>query len=152
MYQVSNRRDTHSGYYVTVVHRCSRRFQVVSWPNLTLLHTQTGYTLKPPNRDTGLRHGWVRRGRLSMISTAGTSYQATIYIVSQIKINRIKGAPTMCSDAGLDIGYVPAGPDAFFRWSGQFGPQQRRASRFFFFFLPFIFEKCYEGGSWIILL
>ena len=25
---------------------------------------------------------------------------------------------------GLDIGYVPAGPDAFFRWSGQFGPQQ----------------------------
>ena len=26
--------------------------------------------------------------------------------------------------AGLDIGYVPAGPDAFFRWSGQFGPQQ----------------------------
>ena len=27
-------------------------------------------------------------------------------------------------DPGLDIGYVPAGPDAFFRWSGQFGPQQ----------------------------
>ena len=26
--------------------------------------------------------------------------------------------------AGLDIGYVPAGPDAFLRWSGQFGPQQ----------------------------
>ena len=26
--------------------------------------------------------------------------------------------------AGLDIGYVPAAPDAFFRWSGQFGPQQ----------------------------
>ena len=25
---------------------------------------------------------------------------------------------------GLDIGYVPAGPDAFFRLSGQFGPQQ----------------------------
>ena len=25
---------------------------------------------------------------------------------------------------GLDIGYVPAGPDAFLRWSGQFGPQQ----------------------------
>ena len=32
---------------------------------------------------------------------------------------------------GLDIGYVPAGPDAFFRWSG----------------LPFIFEKFHEGGS-----
>ena len=29
----------------------------------------------------------------------------------------------LCSP-GLDIGYVPAGPDAFFRWSGQFGPQQ----------------------------
>ena len=26
--------------------------------------------------------------------------------------------------AGLDIGYVPAGPGAFCRWSGQFGPQQ----------------------------
>ena len=26
--------------------------------------------------------------------------------------------------AGLDIGYVPAGPHAFFRSSGQFGPQQ----------------------------
>ena len=26
--------------------------------------------------------------------------------------------------AGLDIGYVPAGPRAFFRLSGQFGPQQ----------------------------
>ena len=26
--------------------------------------------------------------------------------------------------AGLDIGYVPAGPDALFRWSGYFGPQQ----------------------------
>ena len=25
---------------------------------------------------------------------------------------------------GLDIGYVPAVPDAFFRSSGQFGPQQ----------------------------
>ena len=25
--------------------------------------------------------------------------------------------------AGLDIGYVPAGPHAFFRSSGQFGPQ-----------------------------
>ena len=25
---------------------------------------------------------------------------------------------------GLDIGYVPAGPHAFFRSSGQFGPQQ----------------------------
>ena len=33
--------------------------------------------------------------------------------------------PEPChSDPGLDIGYVPAGPDAFFRWSGQFGPQQ----------------------------
>ena len=36
--------------------------------------------------------------------------------------------------SGLDIGYVPAGPDAFFRWSGQFGPQQ-----FFFFFFFFFF-------------
>ena len=26
--------------------------------------------------------------------------------------------------AGLDIGYVPAVPHAFFRLSGQFGPQQ----------------------------
>ena len=51
--------------------------------------------------------------------------------------------------SGLDIGYVPAGPDAFFRWSGQFGPQQ-----LIFYWpagpgdlgLPFIFEKCYEGG------
>ena len=62
------------------------------------------------------------------------------------------------SIAGLDIGYVPAGPDAFFR----VGPVRattiaRRASSFFSFFfscffffflgLPFIFEKCYEGGS-----
>ena len=59
---------------------------------------------------------------------------------------------------GLDIGYVPAGPDAFFRWSGQFGPQQLIfywpagpvdffLIFFFFLGLPFIFEKCYEGGS-----
>ena len=27
-------------------------------------------------------------------------------------------------ETGLDIGYVPAGPHAFFRSSGQFGPQQ----------------------------
>ena len=26
--------------------------------------------------------------------------------------------------SGLDIGYVPAGPRAFLRLSGQFGPQQ----------------------------
>ena len=32
------------------LNRCSRRFQVVSWPNLTVLHTQTGYTLKPCTR------------------------------------------------------------------------------------------------------
>ena len=56
---------------------------------------------------------------------------------------------------GLDIGYVPAGPDAFFRWSGQFGPPQLifywpagpvDFILFFFFFLfflglPLIFEK-----------
>ena len=52
--------------------------------------------------------------------------------------------------AGLDIGYVPAGPDAFFRWSGQFGPQQLifywpagPLDFFFIFFflgLPFIFD------------
>ena len=30
---------------------------------------------------------------------------------------------TVTTITGLDIGYVPAGPDAFFRWSGQFaGP------------------------------
>ena len=28
------------------------------------------------------------------------------------------------SSAGLDIGYVPAGPHAFLRLSGQFGPPQ----------------------------
>ena len=43
--------------------------------------------------------------------------------------------------AGFDIGYVPAGPDAFFRWSGQFGPQQLifywPADFFFFFFFFF---------------
>ena len=69
--QVSNRRDTHSGYYVTVVHRvhrlqppsmmqtqfaytlnrCSRRFQVVSWPIMTLFQTQTIGKLKPWHRD-----------------------------------------------------------------------------------------------------
>ena len=44
---------------------------------------------------------------------------------------------------GLDIGYVPAGPDAFFRWSGQFGPQQlifywpAGPVDFFFFFFFF---------------
>ena len=30
----------------------------------------------------------------------------------------------MVEYTGLDIGYVPAGPHAFFRSSGQFGPQQ----------------------------
>ena len=39
--------------------------------------------------------------------------------------------------AGLDIGYVPAGPDAFFRWSGQFGPQQLIFGPVFFFFFFF---------------
>ena len=32
--------------------------------------------------------------------------------------------PVGCMLTGLDIGYVPAGPRAFFRQSGQFGPQQ----------------------------
>ena len=51
--------------------------------------------------------------------------------------------------AGLDIGYVPAGPDAFFRWSGQFGPQQLIFYwpagpvdfflNFYFFYFYFIF-------------
>ena len=38
--------------------------------------------------------------------------------------------------SGLDIGYVPAGPHAFLRLSGQFGPLQLIpvASGFFFFF------------------
>ena len=46
--------------------------------------------------------------------------------------------PIIYVNAGLDIGYVPAGPDAFFRWSGQFGPQQLIfdffSNIFFFFF------------------
>ena len=46
-------------------------------------------------------------------------------------------------ESGLDIGYVPAGLDAFFRWSGQSGPQQfilwwpvgpEAIDLFFFFF------------------
>ena len=40
-------------------------------------------------------------------------------------------------DAGLDIGYVPAGPHAFLRLSGQFGPPQfifHWPEHFFFFF------------------
>ena len=46
--------------------------------------------------------------------------------------------------SGLDIGYVPAGPDAFFRWSGQFGPQQLifywpAGPVDFYFFIFFIF-------------
>ena len=40
---------------VNTLNRCSRRFQVVSWPNLTLLHTQTGYTLKPWHRDAAAK-------------------------------------------------------------------------------------------------
>ena len=45
---------------------------------------------------------------------------------------------------GLDIGYVPAGPDAFFRWSGQFGPQQLifywpAGPVFYFYFFIIIF-------------
>ena len=38
----------------------------------------------------------------------------------------VRNCPTtyQTGSPGLDIGYVPAGPDAFFRWSGQFGPQQ----------------------------
>ena len=49
------------------------------------------------------------------------------------------------NSAGLDIGYVPARPDAFFRWSGQFGPQQLNLYwpagpvDFFFFFFFFFF-------------
>ena len=52
------------------------------------------------------------------------------------------GNCTKSLKAGLDIGYVPAGSDAFFRSSGQFGPQQLNLcwpagpvafDRFFFF-------------------
>ena len=57
------------------------------------------------------------------------------------RVGRDRGVP-----AGLDIGYVPAGPDAFFRWSGQFGPQQLIFSWpagpvdfFFYFFFLFFF-------------
>ena len=44
--------------------------------------------------------------------------------ISMLKtlLERVSGA--FVELPGLDIGYVPAGPDAFFRWSGQFGPQQ----------------------------
>ena len=70
--------------------------------------------------------------------------------------------------AGLDIGYVPAGPHAFLRLSGQFGPPQFMFHFFFFFFLvlrmPPLFllgigktrkatlirtYTCFWGGQWI---
>ena len=38
---------TQTGY---TLKPCTRRFQVVSWPNLTVLHTQTGYKRKPWHR------------------------------------------------------------------------------------------------------
>ena len=38
------------------------------------------------------------------------------YVVLSVKVKK--------NISGLDIGYVPAGPHAFFRSSGQFGPQQ----------------------------
>ena len=64
------------------------------------------------------------------------------YLVSSTTCKMIIVSP--CLDhAGLDIGYVPAGPDAFFRWSGQFGPQQlifywpAGPVDFFFFFFFF---------------
>ena len=50
------------------------------------------------------------------------------------------------SPAGLDIGYVPAGPAAFFRWSGQFGPQQLIfywPAVFFILFIIIIFFYIY---------
>ena len=57
-------------------------------------------------------------------------------------------------EQGLTLAMCPLGLDAFFRWSGQFGPQQLifywpAGPVFFLFFLrlPFIFEKCYAGGS-----
>ena len=52
---------------------------------------------------------------------------------------------------GLDIGYVPAGPDAFFRWSGQFGPQQlifywpAGTVDFFFFFRGWLLNNLIIG-------
>ena len=61
------------------------------------------------------------------------------------------------ADSGLDIGYVPAGPDAFFRWPGQFGPQQLifywpagpvDFFIFIFLWLPFIFDKMLRG--WLL--
>ena len=84
-------------------------------------------------------------------STRGHTGSLLVYIILTVWV------------PGLDIGYVPAGPDAFFRWSGQFGPQQfifywpggpvDYYYYYFFFFiffflgLPFIFEIFYEGGS-----
>ena len=56
----------------------------------------------------------------------------------------------MVINAGLDIGYVPAGPDAFFRSSGQFRPKTihfilaRGASGFFFLVLA--------PGVWLTVL
>ena len=38
----------------------------------------------------------------------------------RLEVNKIRILSWMC--AGLDIGYVPAGPHAFLRLSGQFGP------------------------------
>ena len=45
-------------------------------------------------------------------------------MVDDIKPHIIGITESWANNAGLDIGYVPAGPHAFFRSSGQFGPQQ----------------------------
>ena len=65
-----------------------------------------------------------------MTSLANSLIEALHLLVSKIDLHVfICQCPPFClndlqNGTGLDIGYVPAGPDAFFKWSGQFGPQQ----------------------------
>ena len=53
----------------------------------------------------------------------GANRSSDIFYVLFFILHSIKKGKRLC-DAGLDIGYVPAGSYAFLRLSGQFGPPQ----------------------------
>ena len=91
---------------------------------------------------SGSWQGWVKwqemRSFKKMIWQCHFNENVLIYIVKEINIHTCHEI-----NPGLDIGYVPAGPHAFLRLSGQFGPPQFifhwPEGPFFYFFLFFFF-------------
>ena len=66
----------------------------------------------------------VLRSRIPIQLLTHTWGEESSNFIKKYSNNKKKNSNEGQSTAGLDIGYVPAGPNAFLRPSGQFGPPQ----------------------------